>query len=73
LGNRIVAKVDEQQRRRWLHTTPTVNHFRKALRGEVLKWYNDLPLLDMDNLNLEVVKTQFEQNFKAALAVSSLI
>ena len=28
----------------------TVTHFRNALRGEVLKWYNALPLLDIDNL-----------------------
>jgi hypothetical protein len=25
----------------------TVTHFRNALRGEVLKWYNALPLVDV--------------------------
>jgi hypothetical protein len=28
----------------------TVIHFRNAIRGEVLKWYNALPLMDVDNL-----------------------
>jgi hypothetical protein len=29
----------------------TITHFRNALRGELLKWYNALLLLDIDNLN----------------------
>jgi hypothetical protein len=28
----------------------TVTHFRNVLRGEVLKWYNALPLMEVDNL-----------------------
>ncbi len=36
----------------------TVTHFRNALRGGVLKWYNALPLLDIDNLNWDSVKTK---------------
>ena len=40
----------------------TVTHFRKALRGQVLKWYNMLPLMDIDNLNWEIVKGQFEND-----------
>jgi hypothetical protein len=45
----------------------TVTHFRNALRREVLKWYNALLLLDVENLNWEIVKTQFQQDFRAAL------
>jgi hypothetical protein len=43
------------------------------LRGEVLKWYNALPLLDIDNLNWDIVKTQFEQDYRAALKISLVI
>jgi hypothetical protein len=41
----------------------TVTHFRNALRGEVLKWYNALSLLHIDNLNWDNVKTQFEKDY----------
>jgi hypothetical protein len=44
----------------------TVTHFRSVLRGEVFKWYTALPLLNVDSLNLEVVKTQFKQDFRTA-------
>jgi hypothetical protein len=37
----------------------TITHFKNALRGEVLKWYNALPLFDTDNLNWDAAKTQF--------------
>jgi hypothetical protein len=33
----------------------TITQFRNALKGEVLKWYNALPLIDVDNLNLDIV------------------
>ena len=51
----------------------TLTHFRNALRGEVLKWYNALPLLDVDNINWENVKTQYEQDFRATPTISSVI
>ncbi len=51
----------------------TITHFRNALRGEVLKWYNALPLLDIDNLDWEIVCTQFEQDYRAAPTISSVI
>jgi hypothetical protein len=48
-----------------------VTHFSNDLRGEVLKWYNALPLLD--NLNRDSVKTQFEKDYRAAPTISSVI
>ena len=51
----------------------TVTHFRNALKGEVLKWFNALPPLNTDNLNWKVVNTQFEQDFRASHLVSSVI
>jgi hypothetical protein len=51
----------------------TETHFRNALRDEVLKWYNALPLLDVDNLNWDIVKAQFEQDYRAAPTISSVI
>ena len=50
----------------------TVTHFRNALRGKALKWYNMLPLMDINNLNWDVVKFQFEKDFKAAPSSSSV-
>jgi hypothetical protein len=38
-----------------------VTHFRNALKGEVPKWYNVLPLVAVDNLIWVNVRTQFEQ------------
>jgi hypothetical protein len=43
----------------------TVTYFINAIRGEVLKWYNALPLMDVDNLIWENVKTLFEKDFCA--------
>jgi hypothetical protein len=37
----------------------TRTHFRNAHRGELLKWYSALPLMDVDNLIWENVRTQF--------------
>ncbi len=51
----------------------TVAHFRNALSGEVLKRHNVLPLLDVDNLNWESMKIQFEQDFRETPAISSVI
>ena len=51
----------------------TKSRFKNALRVEVLKWYNALPFMDIDNLMWENVRTQFEQDFKATLRVSSVI
>ncbi len=51
----------------------TLTHFRNALRGEVLRWYNALPLLDVENLNWVNDKTQFEQDSRAAPSISSVI
>jgi hypothetical protein len=51
----------------------TVTNFRKTLRGEVLKWYNALPLLGIDDLNWVSVKTQFEKNYRAAPTISLVV
>ena len=51
----------------------TITHFRNALRGEVLKWYNALPLMDIINLDWQVVKSRFEIDYKASPTVSSVI
>jgi hypothetical protein len=51
----------------------TVTYFRKALRGEVLIWYNAVPLMDVDNLIWNNFITQFKQNFCATPIVSSVI
>jgi hypothetical protein len=51
----------------------TVTHFRNAIRVEILKWYNALPLMDVDNLIWENVKTQFESDFRATPTVSTVI
>ena len=51
----------------------TVTHFRNALRGEVLKWYNDLPLKAVNNLDWNIVKAQFEEDYRATPSVSSVI
>jgi hypothetical protein len=37
-----------------------VTHFRFALGGKMLKWYNALPKMDVDNLLWENGKAQFE-------------
>jgi hypothetical protein len=46
----------KKQRAEWTDLQ-TVIHFRNALRGEVRKWYNALPLMDVDNLVWKNVKT----------------
>jgi hypothetical protein len=51
----------------------TVTHFRNTLRGEVLKWYNALPLLDIDNLNWDTGRNQFEKDYQAAPTISLVI
>ncbi len=30
----------------------TITHFRNTLRGKALKWYNMLPLMEINNLKL---------------------
>jgi hypothetical protein len=61
--------MSNKQGRGW-RDLQTVTHFRNASRGEVLKWYNALPLLDVD-LNWVDVKTQFEKDFRATPTNSS--
>jgi hypothetical protein len=51
----------------------TVIHLRNAIRGEVLKWYIALPLMDVDHLLWENVKTQYENDFRATPTMSSVI
>jgi hypothetical protein len=51
----------------------TVTHFRNALRGKVLKWYNALLLLDVESLNWVEVRTQFKQHFRGTPTISSVI
>ena len=43
----------------------TITHFRNALRGRPLKWYNGLPLMQINNLDWDTVKAQFEDDYKA--------
>jgi hypothetical protein len=51
----------------------TVTHFKNAIRGEMPKWYNALPLLDIDNLNWDILRNQFEKDYRAAPTISSVI
>ena len=51
----------------------TITHFRNALRGKALKWYNMLPLMELNNLNWDLVKAQFEEDFQASPNSSSVI
>ena len=39
----------------------------------MLKWYNALPLFDIDNLNWIAVKARFERDFKASPTICSVI
>ena len=64
--------MDNKQGAGWTDLQ-TITHFRNALRGEVLKWYNALPLMDIDNLDWQVVKARFEIDYKATPTVSSVI
>ncbi len=50
-----------------------MTHFRNALRDKVLRWFNVLPLLDVNNLDCKIVKNQFEQDFRATPTVSLVI
>jgi hypothetical protein len=50
-----------------------VTYFRNALRGEILKWCNALPLMDVDNLRWENLRTLFNQDFEATPTVLSVI
>jgi hypothetical protein len=43
------------------------------MKEEVLKWYCAILLMDVDKLNWEIVKTQFEQDFRAAPKISTVI
>ena len=51
----------------------TITHFRNALRGKALKWYNMLPLMELNNLDWGLVKAQFEEDFQASPSSSSVI
>ena len=51
----------------------TITHFRNALRGKALKWYNGLPLMKIDNLNWDLVKAHFEEDFQGTPNSSSVI
>jgi hypothetical protein len=51
----------------------TATHFKNALRDEVLKWYNALNLLKEDNLNWDIISPQFEQDYRVAPIISSVI
>jgi hypothetical protein len=44
----------------------TVAHFRNTLRGERLRWYNALRLLDIDKLNWNTARNQFGKVYHAA-------
>ncbi len=63
----MAAKIEDQEGSGWTDLQ-TETHFRNALKGEVLKWFNALP-----TLNWKVVNTQFEQDFRASHIVSSVI
>jgi hypothetical protein len=42
--------INSKQGGGWTNSQ-TITHFRNALIGEVLKWYNTLPFFDIDSLN----------------------
>jgi hypothetical protein len=46
---------------------------KQGLKREVFKWFNALPLMDVDILNRKNVRAQFEQDFRTTSTLSSVI
>jgi hypothetical protein len=51
----------------------TITHFRNALRGDMVSWYDTITLLDDTALTWINLKTKFERDFQAAPTTSKVI
>ena len=51
----------------------TITHFRNALRGDMVSWYDTITLLDDTALTWDILKTKFERDFQAAPTTSKVI
>jgi hypothetical protein len=51
----------------------TITHFRNALRGDMVSWYDTITLLDDTALTWDNLKTKFERDFQAAPTTSKVI
>ena len=81
----INAKEDKFSSHEWLQklmnnktgggwsNKQNITHLRIALRGEVLKWFNALPLMEMVDTDCDAVKAQFIIDFRAAPTSSKVI
>jgi hypothetical protein len=51
----------------------TITHFRNALRGDIISWYDTITLLDDTALTWDNLKAKFERDFQAAPTTSKVI
>ena len=51
----------------------TLTHFRNALRGDMVSWYNSAAVFDDIPLTWDLLKAKFERDFQAAPATSKVI
>ena len=51
----------------------TSMHFRNALRGDMVSWYDTITLLDDTALMWDILKAKFERDFQAAPTTSKII
>ena len=51
----------------------TITHFRNALRGDMVSWYDTITLLDDTELTWANLKIKFERDFQAAPTTSKVI
>ena len=51
----------------------TLTHFRNALRGDMIAWYNGLTLLEDAPITWAYLREKFERDFRASPTVSTVI
>ncbi len=51
----------------------TITHFRNALRGDMVSWYDTITLLDDTPVTWNNLRTKFERDFQAAPTTSKVI
>ena len=51
----------------------TITHFRNALRGDMVSWYDTITLLDDTAMTWAILKAKFERDFQAAPSTSKVI
>ena len=49
----------------------TITHFRNALRGDMVSWYDTITLLDDTALTGDILKAKFERDFQAEPTTSN--